>query len=126
MITEDHIEFPETPITERTFETQGWLRVDETEGGFSDSEDDDDLDDDDSDNDGVSYYYFILPLPKDNPDSECKMLISNCNDEYQDIGLPKGQYYVELENMNGLGLCQSEEQIEILYRSLTGRDIYED
>ena len=120
MITEDHIEFPETPITEKTFETQGWLRVDETEGGFFD--DDEDTDDGES----VTYYYFVLPLPKDNPDSECKMLISNCNDEYKDIGLPKGQYYVELENMNGLGLCQSEEQIEILYRSLTGRDIYED
>ena len=125
MITEDHIEFPETPITEKTFETQGWLRVDEAEGGFFD----DDEENDDEDTDGgesVTYYYFVLPLPKDNPDSECKMLISNCNDEYKDIGLPKGQYYVELENMNGLGLCQSEEQIEILYRSLTGRDIYED
>ena len=125
MITEDHIEFPETPITEKTFETQGWLRVDETEGGFFD----DDEENDDEDTDGgesVTYYYFVLPLPKDNPDSECKMLISNCNDEYKDIGLPKGQYYVELENMNGQGICQSEEQIEILYRSLTGRDIYED
>ena len=38
MITEDHIEFPETPITEKTFETQGWLRVDETEGGFFDDD----------------------------------------------------------------------------------------
>jgi hypothetical protein len=124
MITEDHIEFPETPITEKTFEKQGWLRVDETEGGFDEEEDDDD--DDESNSDSITYYYYILPLPKDNPDSECKLLISNCNDEYKDIGLPKGQYYVELENANGLGLCQSEEQIEILYRSLTGRDIYED
>ena len=124
MITEDHIEFPETPITEKTFEKQGWLRVDETEGGLFDDEDEDD--DEDADSGSTTYYYFILPLPKDNPDSECKMLISNCNDEYMDIGLPKGQYYIEMENMNGLGLCQSEEQIEILYRALTGREIYED
>jgi hypothetical protein len=119
MINEEHIEFPETPITEKTFIKQGWLRVDETE------------EDEDSDGEGeevseYSFYYFVLPLPKDNPDSECKMLISNCNDEYKEIGIPKGQYYIELENAHGLGFCQSEEEIEILYRALTGREIYED
>ena len=46
--------------------------------------------------------------------------------EYKEIGLPKGHYFIELENSYGLGLCQSEEQIEILYRALTGQELYED
>lgn len=115
MISEEHIEFPETPITEDTFIKQGWLRVDETEEG-----------DDDEDEGEYTFYYYILPLPRDNPDTECKMLISSCNDEYKEIGLPKGHYFIELENSYGLGLCQSEEQIEILYRALTGQELYED
>ena len=119
MITEDHIEFPETPITETTFEKQGWIKVEETD-------EEDDGEELEGEVDTTPYYYYILPLPKDNPDSECKMLISNCNDEYKEIGIPKGQYYIELENAHGLGFCQSEEEIEILYRALTGREIYED
>ena len=114
MINEDIIEFPETPITEKTFEEQGWMRVEESEPS------------DDEETDSYTYYYYILPLPKDNPDEECMMLISNCNDEYDEIGLPKGEYYVEIEDSYGLGFCKSEEQIEILYRALTGREIYED
>jgi len=115
MITEDHIEFPETPITEDTFHKQGWLKVEEIE------------EDDDVEEGGTNvFHYFILPLPKDNPDSDCKVLISNCNDEYSEIGLPKGQYYVELDEAYGLGFCSSEEQIEILYRALTGQELYED
>ena len=31
MINEDIIEFPETPITEETFERQGWLKIEEIE-----------------------------------------------------------------------------------------------
>lgn len=115
MISEDIIEFPHTPITEDTFQKQGWMKIEETE-----SDEDDGLDE------GYSYYYYILPLPKDNPDEECQVLISNCNDESKDLGLKKGQYYVELENMNGLGLCKSEEELEILYRAITGREIWED
>lgn len=114
MINEDIIEFPETPITEKTFEEQGWLKIEEIE------------EDEEEEGGTYVYYYYILPLPKDNPDENCKILISNCNDEHKDLNLPKGQYYVELEDTFGLGLCQSEEQIEILYRALTGREIYED
>lgn len=117
MINEDIIEFPETPITEETFEKQGWLRIEESE------------EDDEDDEDGgapYEYYYYVLPLPKDNPDEECLVMISNCNDESKELGLPKGHYYVELEDLNGLGFCKSEEELEILYRALTGREIYED
>lgn len=114
MISEDIIEFPETPITEETFERQGWLKIEEIE-------------EDDAEEGGTYvYYYYVLPLPKDNPDEECQVLISNCNDEYKEVGLPKGHYFVELENLHGLGFCKSEEQIEVLYRALTGRELYED
>lgn len=114
MINEDIIEFPETPITEETFERQGWLKIEEIE------------EDDDEEGGTYVYYYYVLPLPKDNPDEECLVMISSCNDEYKEIGLPKGHYYVELEDFNGLGFCKSEEEIEILYRALTGRELYED
>ena len=115
MISEDVIEFPETPITEQTFTKQGWIKIVETE-------------EDESDDDVIEehkYHYFILPLPKDNPDENCLMLISFCNDEYKELGFKKGHYITELADSYGLGLCTSEEQIEILYGSLTGRDIYE-
>lgn len=114
MINEDIIEFPQTPITEKTFEEQGWLKIEEIE------------EDDEEEGGTYVYYYYILPLPKDNPDEECLVLISNCNDEYKELGLPKGHYFVELENQHGLGFCQSEEEVEILYRALTKRELYED
>ena len=103
------IEFPLTPITEETFERQGWvMMVDKEEGDDRDSEE---------------YYYWILPLPKDNPDENAPVLISSCNDDYQDLGIKKGEYMVEMEDMYGLGLCTSEEEIEILYRALTKSEI---
>lgn len=114
MITEDTIEFPETPITEDTFELQGWIKMEEIE------------EDDDTEGETYIYYYYILPLPKDNPDEDCKVIISSCNDEYKELGIPKGHYFAELEDMNGLGFCKSEEEVEILYRAITGRDLYED
>ena len=113
MINEDIIEFPETPITEDTFDRQGWLKVEEIE------------EDEDEEGGTYVYYYYVLPLPKDNPDEDCLVLISSCNDEYRELGLPKGQYYAEIEDMNGLGFCKSEEELEILYRALTHQEIYE-
>ncbi len=113
MINEEIIEFPETPITEETFIKQGWIKVEEVDE--EESEDDNEY----------VYYYYVLPLPKDNPDENCLMLISSCNDEYRELGFKKGQYITELEDCYGLGLCTSVEQIEILYSCLTGKDIYE-
>ena len=114
MINEDIIEFPETPITEDTFKRQGWLKIEEFE------------EDEDGEGDTYVYYYYVLPLPKDNPDEACLVMISSCNDESKELGLPNGQYYVELEDMNSLGFCKSEEEVEILYRAMTGRELYED
>ena len=107
------IDFPLTPITEETFERQGWEKIidNDTQNGL--------------DGDSDEYYYFILPLPKDNPDENVPVLISSCNDEYQELGLKKGHYFVEIENMFGLGLSTSEEEIEILYRALTKLELEE-
>ena len=113
MINEDLIEFPETPITEETFIRQGWTKIEE----IDEAESDDEIQ--------YTYYYFILPLPKDNPDENCLLLISSCNDEHRELGLPKNHYIVEIADSYGLGLCTSEEQIEILYRSLTQKEIYD-
>ena len=39
------------------------------------------------------------------------------NDDYEDLNIKKGEYYVEIENMLGLGICTSEEELEILYNT---------
>lgn len=105
------LEFPTTPITDDTFERQGWEMCVESD---TPSE---------YDEEPVEYYYWVLPLPKDNPDDDCFELISSTNDDWEELGLEKGSYAVEISNMNGLGLCLSEEELEILYRALTKEEI---
>jgi len=39
--------------------------------------------------------------------------------------LNEGEYTVEIANSNGIGICIWEEEIEILYRALTGYDVNE-
>jgi hypothetical protein len=104
------IEFELTPITEETFERQDWEMVveKEEEGDYNESEE---------------YYFWRLPLPKDNPDIDSPSLISSCNDDYSELGIKKGEYYLEIEGLYGLGLCTSEEELEILYRALTKTEI---
>lgn len=99
------IAFPESLITEETFERQGWEKIEEDES------------------EGPAGHYWILPLPKDNPSEDAPILISSMNDEWKDVGLPEGSYVIELEDFFGLGFCESEEQLEILYRALTGFEI---
>ena len=104
-------EWPLTPITEETFERPGWeMHVEKEEDENGEMEE---------------YYYWTLPLPKDNPDQEAPNLVSSCNDDYKDLRIKKGEYYVEIEDMFGLGICTSEEEIEILYRALTKTEIEE-
>ena len=108
---EEVLEFPMTPITEDTFERQGWEKhegedVDEKNG------------------ETVKFYYYTLPLPKDNPEEDCVQLISSANDEWDDYdNLKKGEFVVEIDGSFGLGLCWTEEEIEILYKALTTSDI---
>jgi hypothetical protein len=102
--------WPLTPITEETFERQGWEMVveKEEEGDYNESQE---------------YYYWVLPLPKDNPDENAPVFISSCNDDYSELGIKKGEYFVEIQDMFGLGICTSEEELEILYRGLTKTEI---
>ena len=104
----DFIEFPFIQITEKTFERQGWEKVTEIDEESEEPE---------------TYTYYVLPLPKDNPDENCPVLISSADDEWKDLGIKKGEYFVEVADFFGLGLCTTEEELEILYRSLTHQEI---
>jgi hypothetical protein len=108
MMKKEFVEFPFIPITEETFKRQGWERVTETEDDSEEPE---------------TFSYYTLPLPKDNPDENCPVLISSADDEYKDLEIEKGEYFVEIADFFGLGLCTTEEELEILYRSLTHQEI---
>ena len=97
-------------ITDDTFERQSWEMCIETE-------------EDESQEKIVEYYYWKLPLPKDNPDEKSPILISCANDDWSELNLKKGEYFVEIEDLFGLGMCTSEEELEILYRALTKQEI---
>lgn len=111
------IKLPMTPITEETFERQGWTKVSAGDGFDEESVDDNGL-----------HYYFTMPLPKDRDDEFAPMLVSNSTDEnllLKEIGLKPGQFFIEIMDMDGLGFCGSEEELDILYSALTGNDIEE-
>jgi len=112
-MNDNELIFPFIPITNETFKRQNWERVTQEEG---------ESDDDEPNN----FTYWILPLPKDNPDDNCPILISSADDEWEELGLKKGQYYVEVCDFFGLGVCKTEEELEILYRSLTKLEIEPD
>lgn len=103
-------DFPYTPITEETFERQGWEMIVENEVNIETGE-------------LEEFYYFILPLPKDNPDEHGPVLMSSANDDWETLGIKNGEYMVEIDGTNGLGLCTNEEELEILYRALTRTQI---
>jgi len=107
-MAKEFVEFPFIQITEKTFERQGWEKVTEIDEESEEPE---------------TYTYYVLPLPKDNPDENCPVLISSADDEWKDLGIKKGEYFVEIADFFGLGLCTTEEELEILYRSLTKQEI---
>ena len=112
-----------TPITEETFKRQKWKRhlsedfdLEEPAENENDSEDDN------------QPYFFTLTLPKDRIDRYAPMLVSNSSDELEalkSMGLSPGQYFIEMLDTDGLGYCTTEEELEILYRALTGKYIEE-
>ena len=124
---------PTTPITEKTFIRQGWKKsyigdryiddegFEEDAEEFVDDEEDEDIDDD--------AYYWTLPLPKSRrEDPYAVVLTSNATDELsvvRELGLQNGSYVVEIFDSDGLGLCTNEEELEVLYRALTGEEIEE-
>jgi hypothetical protein len=105
-----------TPITEQTFKRQGWTKV--SVGDGLSSEEDENVED----------YYFTLSLPKDRDDDFAPMFVSNATDEgllLKELGLKPGQFFIEIMDMDGLGWCGSEEELDVLYSALTGDDIEE-
>lgn len=125
------IRFPETPITEETFERQGWKKhfVDEDDGFFDTGRIDDDEDtEDDIIKDEERHYYFTLPLPKDVRDKYRPYLVSNSTDEnkaLKETGVGPGCFFIEMMGTDGLGFCTTEEELEVLYYALTGDSIEE-
>ena len=95
------------PITDETFERQGWERHD--------------IDEEDA-----SFYFWVLPLPKDNPDMKAPCLISCASDDWEYQEIPEGTFTVEIKDFVGLGFCEYEEDIEDLYAILTKQEIYTD
>ena len=130
------VKFPLTPITEETFIRQGWRKCDVNEPLFEEfgEESDDDFFDEiegdeieeTSDSSEAIAWYYTLSIPKDRTDPYCPRLVSNATDEsglLKEMELPEGTFFVELMDWDGLGYCQSEEEIEILYKALTGKNL---
>ena len=130
------VKFPLTPITEETFIRQGWRKCDVNEPLFEEfgEESDDDFFDEiegdeieeTSDSSEAIAWYYTLSIPKDRTDPYCPRLVSNATDEsglLKEMELPEGTFFVELMDWDGLGYCQSEEEIEILYKALTGTNL---
>ena len=121
---------PTTPITEKTFIRQGWEksyigdRYIDDEGFEEDAEE---FVDDEEETDEDEAYYWTLPLPKSRrEDPYAVVLTSNATDELsivRELGLQNGSYVVEIFDSDGLGLCTNEEELEVLYRALTGEEI---
>ena len=125
------VKFPLTPITEETFIRQGWRKCDVNEPLFEEfGEDEDEMEDEEMEEpmekpEAIAWYY-TLALPKDRTDPYCPRLVSNATDEsglLKEMELPEGTFFVELMDWDGLGYCQSEEAIEILYKALTGTNL---
>jgi hypothetical protein len=127
---------PLTPITEETFIRQGWRKCDvneplfeefgeESDDDFFDETNGDEIEEPSDASEAIAWYY-TLAIPKDRNDPYCPRLVSNATDEsglLKEMGLPEGTFFVELMDWDGLGYCQSEEDIEILYKALTGKDL---
>jgi hypothetical protein len=107
------VKLPMTPITEATFIRQGWKKIEAGDGMNEDGEDED------------GHYYYALPIPKYRDDEFTPMLISNSTDEQlilRELGLKPGQFFIEISDMDGLGFCSSEEELDILYSALCGEE----
>jgi hypothetical protein len=132
------IKLPLTPITEETFIRQRWKKhkVGDPIGEFGPDEifgegmykEEDEEEIFDEPNDENAPFFYSLPLPKDDDDKFATTLVSNASDEtalIKDMGLKPNTFFVELLDMDGLGMCTSEEELEILYRALTKKEIEE-
>jgi len=116
-----------TPITDETFKRQGWSKhitndyngVADFVENREDVKEGDELD---------KPYFWTLPLPKERNDKYAPRFVTNSSDdttELVNMGLNPGQYFIEILDFDGLGFCTTEEELEILYRALTGKYIEE-
>jgi hypothetical protein len=118
------IRFPVTPITEETFKRQGWEKHSSID--FMDNRGSSKKNQDEDEEEGP--FFWTLPIPKDRKDQHAPLIVTNMTDEIgalKDFGLKPGQFFVEIMDMDGLGLCLNEEELEILYMALTGENIEE-
>jgi hypothetical protein len=115
-----------TPITEETFIRQGWKKYSADE--FSSIDDVYENSEEEADDNDDGPFFYTLPLPKTNIDKYTPMLVSNATDEVHELkalGLNDGEFFIEMLDTDGLGFCGTEEELEILYRALTGKYIEE-
>ena len=119
-----------TPITDSTFERQGWKK--HSVEGFTNMDgfdENDDIKDDESDDvEGDTPYFWTLSIPKERNDVYAPKLVSSASDQTEELtylGLKPGQYFLEILDFDGLGFCTTEEELEILYKALTGKVIEE-
>lgn len=109
---------PLTPITLETFKNQNWVKVD-VEEGFGD---------DDSEFKMVPDFYYKLNIPKERNDDYAPSFVSSLSSDRRaltDMGFKPNEFMIQLHDMDGLGMCKYEEELEALYKLLTGYDIYE-
>lgn len=112
-----------TPITEETFKRQGWKKHLSEDFDINQP-----MDNEEEAEESDKPYFFSLPIPKTRIDRYAPNLVSNSSDELEslrNLGLKSGQYFIELLDSDGLGFCTTEEELEILYRALTGKYIEE-
>tara|TARA_B100002019_G_C20795633_1_gene368734 strand:+ start:99 stop:473 length:375 start_codon:yes stop_codon:yes gene_type:complete len=116
-----------TPLTDETFKRQGWSKhitndyngVADFVENREDVKEGDELD---------KPYFWTLPIPKGRNDKYAPRFVTNSSDdttELVNMGLNPGQYFIEILDFDGLGFCTTEEELEILYRALTGKYIEE-
>jgi hypothetical protein len=116
-----------TPLTDETFKRQDWSKhitndyngVADFVENREDVEAGDELD---------KPYFWTLPIPKGRNDKYAPRFVTNSSDdttELVNMGLNPGQYFIEILDFDGLGFCTTEEELEILYRALTGKYIEE-
>lgn len=115
-----------TPITEETFIRQGWKKY--LADDFNSVDDVYENMDDEADDDDEGPFFYTLPLPKGTLAKYAPMLVTNATDEVEELkafGLKPNQFFIEMLDTQGLGFCGTEEELEILYRALTGKYIEE-
>ena len=114
-----------TPITDSTFERQGWSKhLSNDYNGVGDFFEN--REDVDSEEEIEEPYFWTLPIPKDRTDKYAPRFVSNSSDDDMELinmGLKPGQYFIEILDYDGLGFCTTEEELEILYKALTGKYI---